>query len=52
MLSEGHPQAARVRRLRKEASDAMAGRELLVGDISLHMTVTAPRGHRLGLVHQ
>jgi len=47
MLSGGHSQVARVQRLLMKASDAMAVRELLVGDISLEVSLTAPSGTRL-----
>lgn len=47
MLSGGHSQVARVQRLLREASDAVADRELLVGDISLEVSLTAPSGTRL-----
>lgn len=47
MLSVLHPQRIRVRRLLLEAADVMRGRELLVGDIGLDVTTSAPRGHRL-----
>ncbi len=47
MLSGGHPQVARVRRLLTEAANAMADRSLPLGDISLEVNITAPRGTRL-----
>ncbi len=47
MLSGGHPQVARVRRLLTEAANAMADRDLLPGDMSLKVNITAPRGTRL-----
>jgi hypothetical protein len=47
MFSLGHSQQERVRRLLMEASAVMLGREVLVGDISLEVTLSAPSGHRL-----
>lgn len=47
MLAVRHPQRERVRRLLLEAADVMLGRDLLVGDVGLDVTVSAPRGHRL-----
>ena len=47
MLSKGHPQAHRVRRLLLAAADAMIDRQPLTGAISVDVTVNAPRGHLL-----
>jgi Holliday junction resolvase RusA-like endonuclease len=43
MLALGHPDSHRVRKLLEAAHGAMADCELLDGDISLDVTVTAPR---------
>lgn len=42
MLSQSHPQQARVFRLLTVAATAMREREVLAGDVRLDVTVTAP----------
>ena len=47
MLSAGHSQRERVRRLLEAASSAMGGSEPFDGEVEVDVMVTAPKGHQV-----